>query len=760
MGEQQLMKRLKRITVVVIVISILLLLGGGFITASLGKVQDDTMMSQMTSEAQEYKASVLRKIESDEQTLQTLTSFFKFSNTISAIDADAFAKGLYESNNHNSFIQMGYYTKDDMGIRVTINQDIEKEVRIDSLDASLQTIIARAWMGESRVSKVYYDANLEKEVFAYAIPVYDGEEITGVLTANDGLDAFEEILDDKTAMNGHGYIHMIGKEGNFLIRSYNKTVDQELDSIFEGNYIKKKEKTRMKKAMDKGESIFSEFVYDNKSYMIYLEPVGLNGWYLFCVDTMHGTNAPIYRMLNVTRGVFIAVLALSVFLLFYGYNLLRKNHKNLIRFAYYDPLTGAYNSVRFIQKTKDILKGSAQCSIVVMNIHQFKFINEIFGRNQGDKLLCHIKSVLEKSIQPGECFCRDTGDFFWMILREDQEELVEKRLHGIMEEISGFSLSQHHNYQILLYCGVVVKRDESSAEMMMTHAMFALQTAKGTDRNNVWFYDTEIHSQEILQNYIESHMHQALKDEEFHMYLQPKIDLKTEKLGGAEALVRWFTSDGNMIYPNQFISVFENNGFCSSLDMYMVEKVCMQLRNWIDSGIAPIPISVNQSKLLFYEDNYVERMSALLEKYQIPGELITLEILEGLAAGNIEELNSKIDQLKSLGFHISMDDFGSGYSSFNTLGKLHIDELKLDRVFLTALQGKEKERQKIIMAQILDLAKKLKISTVAEGVETKDNEKLLRDLECDYGQGYFYSKPVNAADFNEKYMKKGNVNND
>ena len=760
MSEKQLMRRLRKITAVVVVISILLFLGGGFITSSLGRVQKDTMTTQMISEAEEYKANVLRKIKMDQQTLQTLASFFRFSNTISMIDTDAFANGLYESNRHNSFIQMGYFTEDGDGIRVTVDREIKKNVRMEDLEEELQASIGEAWQGESAVSRVYEDARTGEKVFSYAVPVYQGDEITGVLTAKDSIEAFEDILDDKTAMNGYGYVHMIGKEGKFLIRSKNKVVNRRVESIFDGNYITEAEKEKIREAIDNDESVFSKFRYQGTAYQIYLNPIGLNGWYLFCVDTMQGVNAPIYQMINVTRAIFIGVLCLSVFLLIYGYRMLRKNHKQLIELAYYDSLTGAYNTVRFMQEMKDALSGPEKYSVCVLNIHQFKFINEIFGRAQGDKLLCHISQVLKESVNPGEYFCRDTGDFFWMILKGQNEEAIRERLYEMMEKISRFSLSQHHNYQIMIYCGVAVRRDDSSAEMMMTHAMFALQTAKGTDRNNVWFYDVELHKQETLQNYIESHMHQALKDKEFRMFLQPKMDMRTGKLGGAEALVRWIPKDGTIIYPNQFIPLFESNGFCSSLDMYMVENVCRKIREWIDAGITPVPISVNQSKILFYEEDYVENLCAVLERYRIPGDLITLEILEGLAAGNIDELNEKIDQLKEKGFRISMDDFGSGYSSFNILGKLHIDELKMDRVFLSAITGKEDERQKIIMAQVVDLAKKLRISTVAEGVETKENETLIRTLGCGYGQGYYYSRPIDEDEFDRKYMEKGNGNHE
>ena len=239
----------------------------------------------------------------------------------------------------------------------------------------------------------------------------------------------------------------------------------------------------------------------------------------------------------------------------------------------------------------------------------------------------------------------------------------------------------------------------------MTHVRFALDTARSSLKHNIWFYDTRLHESEILENYVESHMNQALENGEFKMFLQPKIDLKTGRVGGAEALVRWIPDSGKMIYPGQFIPVFENNGFCSNLDMYMVEQACRQ-------------------------------------------------ILEGLAMENTDELNEKILRLRELGFRISMDDFGSGYSSLNTLASLKIDELKFDREFLLRLKDSNMDysRQIVIMNEIVELTKKLKIKTVVEGVETEENEELIKSFGCEYGQGFYYSRPVSVQEFSEKYL--------
>lgn len=247
-------------------------------------------------------------------------------------------------------------------------------------------------------------------------------------------------------------------------------------------------------------------------------------------------------------------------------------------------------------------------------------------------------------------------------------------------------------------------------------------------------------------------MQPALQSHEFKLFLQPKNDLKNDEIIGAEALVRWQKPDGSYRYPNEFIPLFEENGFCVNLDMYMLERVCEQIRAWIDSGIEPIPISVNQSKLLFANGNYPEVLTQLVNRYQISPSLITLEILERTAVGDFEQIRSQIDVLRSKGFKVSMDDFGSGYSSLNMLYHLNIDELKLDRGFVQKTSYGDNGRRLIILEQIISFAKKLGISTVAEGIETQTDKDTMVKLSCDYGQGYFYGHPISAEEFSERYM--------
>lgn len=281
-----------------------------------------------------------------------------------------------------------------------------------------------------------------------------------------------------------------------------------------------------------------------------------------------------------------------------------------------------------------------------------------------------------------------------------------------------------------------------------------MQSIEHTHHTDIAFYNHDMHNAVRKKNSIESQMYPALQNKEFKLFLQPKFGMKNEGLVGAEALVRWQNPDGSYRYPNEFIPLFEENGFCLKLDLYVVERACEQIKAWKDAGLTPVPISVNQSKMLFSDLHYPDNLMQILNRYHVSPSLITLEILEGVATDNLELLNHQIEALHALGFRISMDDFGNGYSSLNMLYQLNIDELKLDRGFLRQVSKEDEERRYIILEQIVSFARKLGIATVAEGIETQEDEALIQALKCNFGQGYFYDKPMSAKEFNQRYMKK------
>ena len=757
MDEKSLKSRIKKLSIAVVIISFAILIAVVAASYNLRTILQDALFSQMESETEQYGINIRRQMDADIQTLNTLASFIQYGN----MDTDSFIKGFQLSREYNDFDGLGFFGRPDMNIDIgiMITSDAVEEVSAEALDGNMAAVVQDAWNGGSGISRIYTEEDTDEDMFAYAVPVYADKEVAGALAAEVGTDVFADVLQDRSVLHGSGYIHLISDSGKILVRSEERVIEEELDTIYDNDYIAQEEQENIKDALIKGESCFSEFTYNGETYQVLLEPLGVNGWYLFCVQTAQSISGSIYHLMTNTQIITVVVLFIILIIIAYGYRIIYRSNHNLIKSAWYDPLTGAYNMAKFEYETAGIIENTYEYSLAAMNIRQFKFINEIFGTRAADLLLCHMKSVIADNVTENEYYCRNSEDMFYLLLRDTDRDRIKERIGKMIQEISRYAICNNRDYRILLYCGVVIGTDvedeEPSVKKSMTHVRFALDTARQSLKNNIWFYDTRLHEDEKLQNYVESHMNQALDNHEFKLYLQPKVNLSTGRTSGAEALVRWIAEEGRIIYPGQFIPVFEANGFCVNLDMYMLEEVCRQIRKWIDDGLTPVPVSVNQSKLLFYEADYIDNLKSLLDKYQIPAELISLEILEGLASENVNELNKRIGRLREIGFKISLDDFGSGYSSMNTLASLEIDELKFDRGFLLGLKdsGEEYERQIIIMNEIVELTKKLKISTVVEGVETKENEELVRALGCEYGQGYYYSMPMSASEFSEKYVK-------
>ena len=455
------------------------------------------------------------------------------------------------------------------------------------------------------------------------------------------------------------------------------------------------------------------------------------------------------------------LVVLSLCLYFFYHNS-RKAHQEMTRtrqkleqLSRYDNLTGAYNDGEFRSLLTQACSQKIPLMLVALNLRNFKYINETYGLSTADQFLCRIKCCLDTICRPEEFFCRQSADVFYLALRETQAEPAVERIQTLLKLIQKEASQLLEEYSVSVYCGCVLTAaapEPFSADAKHNYMMAALAQGKKDKKQSICIYDEALHEAEQMRLYVESHMQHALEQGEFRMYLQPKMDLHTGLLTGAEALVRWQTKDRGLLFPDQFIPLFEENGFCVQLDLYMVEQVCRQLRQWINRGLMPTNISVNQTRLLFASEGYVEKLLDITGKYHISSQYITLEILESLVLEHMDQVNACIARLRDAGFRISMDDFGSGYSSLNTLGRLKIDELKLDRLFLMGAAKDTDGTQRKIMACILDLAQQLNISTVAEGVETQENEQMLAQLSCNYGQGYYYSQPLTAADFERDFL--------
>lgn len=433
------------------------------------------------------------------------------------------------------------------------------------------------------------------------------------------------------------------------------------------------------------------------------------------------------------------------------------NENKLLQLSSYDELTGAFNRTYFCKLVEQKMARREPGALVAFNIHNFKYVNDTYGTQRADQLLCKIKEILADNLQEGELLCRPAADSFYLAILDEQPEAINRRVDGFKSQLKAMAEDLLDGYRISLYCGAVssaTSPDRTNTQTNLDCLMVALAHAKQAVGSSVCVYDESMHQEEQLRQYIEANMNRALDAGEYQVYLQPKMNLHTGQIDSAEALVRWQTKDRGLLFPNQFIPLFEQNGFCKYLDLYILEKSCQILRSWMDAGVSPITISINQTKSLFVSDDYVEKLLEITSRYGVSPRYIVLEILEGLAFENIGAFNDLIARLHRAGFQVSMDDFGSGYSSLNTLGKLHIDQIKLDRMFLMDLREEQRSSQYEVMLLIFTMAKKLGIETVTEGVEAEEDEALIISMKCDYGQGYYYSKPIPASEFCSIFLKK------
>lgn len=749
MKEISLKKILKKIVIFSICITIFLVIAGWAIVNIYFSVLDNATEEHMYEEVDFYKERIEKQVERNFEMMRSMAGIIGEAGLETEED---FYSILRAADSQNDFLILGYFDLEGHGTISTAEEEEDSQILLENMPEAVRKNIQTTMQGEEVISDTLISRVSGKPAFVFSVPVYAKGEIVGALFASDSVDAFSDELGVQNIFHGSGRMHLVNSEGEFMIRSEKAVVKEERLSVLEPPYMSAEEVRTVKNALEKMETVSFTFTYENVKYNALLKPVDINGWYLFCVNSLKNVNKNIYGLGYVTIGFFTVTVLLFFFVLVYGYKIVKRINWQLRIVAYYDQLTDIYNIGHFRDLVEEEVKKDGQYTIVVLNICQFKFINEIFGKEQADRLLQFIGKRLNSVVNVDEYVCRERADFFYLFLRETEEWQIRKRIQRLNESIVDGDGMQYSKYRIQMRYGIAIAAQEETLQEVMNHAMFALSRTK-KNKEYIWFFDRELHEQEVLDNYIESHAQEALDNQEFELYLQPKKNLVDNSLAGAEALVRWRQSDGSVLFPGAFISLFEGNGFCAELDMYMFERVCCQLRLWIDAGYEPVPISINQSKITFYEENYEEKLCECLKRYEIDASWITLEILESMALENVEELNRRLEKLQKIGFRISLDDFGTGYSSLNVLGRLRINEVKLDRGFLMDVAGNVSSNMCVVMEEVIQLSRKLSISTVVEGIETEQNERLVRKLGGDIGQGYLYSKPVSAEVFTEEILK-------
>ena len=446
MDEKLMHRRLRRTAVIIVLISLLQILLEGIAMISLQKNLNETIKQRITGEAEEYQGMIMDQIYANLQLLNTLASFIRRGDLD---DQEYFARRIDEANKSNDFISMMFIGCDGLNILSTLGQPIQVGFNRDKVGEEVSQLIDRNMNGEMGVSQMYPSKVVDATVFVYGVPVYDEDgNMLGSLLASDNIDVFFDMLNGSNVLNGAGVLHLVNQDGQFLIRSPQMIVQKEINSIFDGPYWSgEDEKQKARTALQNQQSFFSSFRYDGDTYQFLLEP-GVNGWYLFCLNTPQSLSGDIYSMVRFMQIVFFIVLLMFVLLMIYGYRSLRRHNRELRRLAYHDQLTGSDNMVRFKQKLQARLERSEGLSVIAFNIRRFKFINELFGKEQADLLLQYISRVFGQHVREGEFFCRDTADSFYVCLADTDNGRVLKWIQSFMDEIGYTTERYNSNYRL------------------------------------------------------------------------------------------------------------------------------------------------------------------------------------------------------------------------------------------------------------------------------------------------------------------------
>ena len=497
-----------------------------------------------------------------------------------------------------------------------------------------------------------------------------------------------------------------------------------------------------------------------------LSPLSLNRCKMRCTMTGEGASVVARLILTCTKAKNLIFLNITVMYKFQeddcpvitGIHIDRDyRHENTYRsvnqgklngvvvdyLATYDELTGIYNKQAFYAKTKEMLweNPDKNFDLLRINIERFKVLNDLFGESTGDKLLRYIGKFLKEINLPLCVSGRLYADNF-VVCYEAGKGDSRRMINTLQMVADSFAI----NNRTILSFGLYRIDDKTlPVSVMCDRANMALWKAKGNFKNPYCEYDEKMRQQVLKEQKIINAMEMAIQNKEFTLYLQPKYDIEKGTIIGAEALVRWISLENGFISPGDFIPVFENNGFVYEVDKFIWEESCRYLRKWLDEGREVHPISVNVSRIDLYDPKLVQHLVDLREKYQLPSQYLELEITESAYTEDPEQIITITRQLREAGFVILMDDFGTGYSSLNMLKDIQIDVLKLDMGFLKSSDYSAKGGN--ILTAILKMAESLKMQTIAEGVETKEQVEFLKSIGCKYVQGFYYSKPLPVDEF-------------
>lgn len=625
------------------------------------------------------------------------------------------------------------------------------------IDLGGRGAVRQALSGVSAVDEALSYCPGVGDCILYAVPYREADEVVGALVVWGEPKIVEERLLGIETFGGEGFSHIVNRSGDFILRSSNANAILGGDNLFESLRLRGKLDAgdsieAMEAAMREGRGGYLEYTFDGSVHetMNYV-PVNEGKWYLLSVvpTAVYADEMQRFAGFSMMASIFISALFLLVIagVLF----MTARKNRAITRIAYEDPVTGGFTAARFALALREQAERFEPYAFISADLRRFKLVNSSFGSREGDRVLRHAHACIAANLNADEFAARISGDTFNIVMRTTDPALIVRRLEAIAQEINRYNDQTEAPYYLPIDCGVyIVDAPAADVVTIRDYANAARKKNKAEATHALCrcvFYDDMERVRQLHEMDMENNMEQALENGEFVVYLQPKVSLESGKTIGAEALVRWQDPVRGLVPPDEFIPFFERNGFIRKMDLYVFEEVLKLLRRWIDAGLTPVPVSVNMSRAHFQVPHFLQKYKDVQQRYGVPESLLEIELTETLLFENMEYLKQVVSEIHEMGFRCSMDDFGSGYSSLNVLREVQVDTLKLDRAFFTK---EDDPRGEEVVRSVVDLAHRLGMTTVSEGVETASQVQFLRRIHCDAVQGFVYSQPLRAEDFEKR----------
>ena len=554
-----------------------------------------------------------------------------------------------------------------------------------------------------------------------------------------------------------GYSYVVNDNGNGIFYSTKDMSEIRLDNVLETILSFSEENSdevnKFKLDMlNKKSGIIKYEGLRGKIWMAY-SPMGYEDLYLCTVIPEHIVDDNVDEIENLNsisnKVIIVDIILIFGFLKFVEIDRRKKVNKILNL----DPITNGNSYKKFNEELKKIYKQKeAKAIYMAIDLDNFKLVNTVLGKECGDQVLKKIYEILEFHIGNNGCYCRKEADEFLAYYEYQNDEDVEHIVNIICESIRHIILPQNHI--LVPSIGICyMNNKDRPVESLEVNAIIAKKKSK--HKINVFYsYFKDSNLYEMIDNKsILDDMNRAIINKEFRLVYQPKFDAKTQKVVGAEALIRWTKPDNSTVYPNEFIPIAEKTGFITFIDSYVFKLVCEKQAKWMEKGYDIVPISVNISREKLKDENFIYEYLKIIGNAGIEKDYVQLEITEG-DTYSYDNVNTNIvDIIKDAGFNVSIDDFGVGYSSLTMLKDIHGDVLKLDRSFVID----ESSSGKSMLKYIIKIAKIFNYKVVAEGVETEAQYNFLKE-DCDEIQGYYFSKPLEEEEFIDKYLNNLKIN--